>query len=81
MVCPEVKQPATSLIWPSPLRLVAPEQALLHFRKLPHWILDASKCLEAPSRCQTKTKGNSFPLNFQSDFQKQRYVEMSSYRN
>lgn len=49
-------------------------------RKEPSWTLDPSEWPEALSCCQTENKGIYFLLNFQSDFQKQRQVEITSFR-
>lgn len=55
-------------------------EALLHFRKWPHWILDPSSCSQAPSCSQSKIKGNYFPLNFQK-LPRAEMMEIFSYRN
>lgn len=50
----------------------------MHFTKLPHWILDPQSALRLLLAARLKAKG--IISSFLNDFQKQRCVEISSYR-
>lgn len=77
----ESRATAPPLIWALSPTAHGSTHTLLHFRKQPHWIQDPTEGPLALSFFQTGNRGNYFSLSFQSGFQKQRQVEVSSYRN